>query len=86
MNYGRDLKSERFSYFTFTPKPQSLAKMTKFASADRFEKPDKDLDLPYKSKVAESKPSDFEVEEPKGLRFGKERVPVAEFIQASLKP
>ena len=71
--YGRENQRQAWSYFTYVPKEERFSKLTKFASADRFEKPSKDLDLPFKKSMAVSKPSDFEVEEPRGVRFGAER-------------
>jgi hypothetical protein len=44
--------------------------LTKFTSTERFSKLSLDADLPYKKKLGSTKSSDFEKEEPRGVRFG----------------
>ena len=68
---------------TFTPKEERFDKLTKFASTERFSKLCLDADLPYKKKLGTTKSSDFEIEKPKGVRFGKERTSVAFLLPSS---
>ena len=59
---GNEHDRQAWSYFTYMPRQESLARNAKFNSADRFQKkPCMDSDLPYKKKLAEAHPvSDFE--------------------------
>lgn len=71
-------KGEYFSETYYVPPKESLARMAKFKSEKRFKEPSSEDKLLYKQKLAESKPSsDFEPKEPRGVKFGKERLPVS---------
>ena len=49
--------------------------MTKFSTSARFNSVSSEQLPPYKRQIATSKESDFDVKEPRGIKFGKDREP-----------